>query len=144
MATYIELGEAGQSHSQAFKRACKWSKTSLIFHIYKPAGLRCPDLLKSFPDSNSLLVSDSVGTTSNCSLLVFHSQSASRRRIYVASVSQYPSQTCICARLLTQSSRLNCPKSTIKVRSHGNSLISADTQICIHSIHIDTDAENAK
>jgi len=63
-------------------------------------GLQHFDSLKSSPGSHSLLVSDSVGITSSCSLLVI--------QVYIASASQYPSQTCNCARLLivaTQSSR---------------------------------------
>jgi len=73
----------------------------------------------------------------------FHSRSASRRRVYVASVSQYPSRSRNCGRLLiaaTQSSCLNqLPKSTI-VRSHGNyvcdviiaHMISADAHTYIY------------
>ena len=77
----------------------------------------------------------------SCSLLAFPLQSASRRRVYVASASRYPSRSRNCGRLLIagmQSSRLNSKllKPT-KVRSHGNNVrdviivhvISADAQI---------------
>ena len=68
----------------------------------------------------------------------FRSRSALRRRVYVASASQYPSRSRNCGRLLiaaTQSSRLNC-RSRL-VRSHGNNVrnviiahvISADAQL---------------
>ena len=64
-------------------------------------GLRRCDPLKSSPGSHSLLVSDSIGTMSSCSLLRFHSRSASHRLVYAASASQYPSLTRNCGRLLT-------------------------------------------
>ena len=53
----------------------------------------------------------------------FCSRSASRRRVYVASASQYPSRSRNCDRLLiaaTQSSHLNCQSRL--VRSHGNNV----------------------
>ena len=53
-------------------------------------GLQCSDLLMSSPGSHSLLVSDSVGITSSCSLLAFFSQSAWLHRVYIASAFQYP------------------------------------------------------
>ena len=55
-------------------------------------GLRCYDPLKSSPGSHSLLVSDSVGITSRCSLLAI--------LLSVSLTSQYPPRTCNCARLL--------------------------------------------
>ena len=102
-------------------------------------GLRRSDPLKSSPGSHSLLVSDSVGTTSSCSLLAFHSQSASHHLVYVASASQYLSRSRNCGRLLpvaTQSSLAEVDK-----RSHGNNVrdviivlvISADAQINIYT-----------
>jgi len=62
--------------------------------------------------SQTLLVSNLAAQwVFSCSLLAFHSWSASRRRIYIASASRYPSRTRNCGRLLitaTQSSRRNC------------------------------------
>jgi len=43
----------------------------IIFHISNQLGLRCSDPFKSSPGSHSLLVSDSIGTTSSCSVLAF-------------------------------------------------------------------------
>ena len=77
-------------------------------------GLRRSDPLKSSPNSRCLygcwLATLKVPRVA-ARFWRFRSRSASRRRVYVASASRYPSQTRNCARLLvvaTQSSRLNC------------------------------------
>jgi len=62
----------------------------LIFLSKNQPGLQRSDPLKSSLSSHSLLVSDSVCTTSSCCLLAFSFWSTSRRRVYVASVSRYP------------------------------------------------------
>ena len=71
--------------------------------------------------SQTLLVSDSVGTTSSCSLL--SGVSALGQPRVVASASRYPSRSRNCGRLLIaamQSSRLSC-RSRL-VRLHGNNV----------------------
>ena len=105
--------------------------TSLIFHIYKTS--RAFDILihsrALLAARHSVLVSDSVGITSSCSLLAFPLSVS----LYVASTSQYPSLTHNC-RYTKKPSKL--PKS-FKVRSHGNNVrdviivhvISAEAQI---------------
>ena len=76
----------------------------------------------------------------------FRSRSASRRRVYVASASRYPSRTRNCARLLvvaTQSSHLNCQSRLSKVAWQQCRLRDV---IIAHVISVDahTDTENAK
>ena len=107
-------------------------KTSLIFRIWKPAGLRHSDPFKSSPGSCSQLLSSSVESQVSAQCWHFNSQSASRIRVYVASVSWYLSQTHNFARLLivaTQSSHLNCPS---QLKLHGNNV--CDIIIAAHMI----------
>ena len=89
-----------------------------LFKVSKnQLGLRRSDPLRSSPSSRCLLVSDSVGTTSSCSLLTFPlsvSLALPRLRCLCLSVSR----THNCARLpvvATQSSRLNCRSRLSKV-----------------------------
>ena len=88
--------------------------------------------------SQTLLISDSVGTTSSYASGV---SALGQLRIYIASASWYPSRSPNCGRLLiaaTQSSRLNC-RSRVAWR-HGNNVrdviiahvISVDAHTYIH------------
>ena len=128
------------------------SNKSWYFISKNQPGLRCSDPLKSSPSSRCLLVSDSVGTTSSCSLLAFPLSVSLVPSRLVASAFRYPSRTCNCARLLivaTQSSHLNCLSRLSKVawqqcRLHDVIIvhvISVDAQIYIYTY---TDVENAK
>ena len=142
-------GEVGRENSscklvQAFQEAmqfwrCCWfirytSKAKQVWYFISKnqPGFRHSDPLKSSPGGPSLLVSDSVGITSSCSLLVFP---LSVSLTSSCLCSQYPSRTRNCARLLivaTQSSRLWTKLS--KVRSHGNNVRDV---IIVHVISAD-------
>jgi len=96
-------------------RMCVWRrvlwKQVWYFISKKQLGLQCSNHLKSSPGSHSLWVSDSVASRVAARFWHFRSRSASRRRVNLASASQYPSWTRNCAGLLivaAQSSRLTC------------------------------------
>jgi len=80
----------------------------------------------------------------------FHSRSASRHHVYVASASRYPSRTCNCARLLTVVTKSNHIKLLLKsteAKSHSSNVhdvIFAHVMTADAQIYIPTDAANAK
>jgi len=116
--------------------------TSLIFHIQKPAGPSNVVIHSGKPNSVGWRLCRHHEYLA-ARFWRFCSRSASRRHVYIASGSQYPSQSHNCGRLLIaalyakQPSKL--PKST-QVRSHGNNVhdviiahvISVDAHIYIY------------
>jgi len=141
--------------SRAFKQRCGAIHCTQIDAQYgssiafwnnsfpKPTG---PSTFWSSPGSHSLLVSDSVGITSSCSLLAFPlsvSLALSCLRCLCFSVSTLYSYLCWTTHSSCTKQPSKLPKST-QVRSHGNNV----HDIILHTwevrMHKDPDVEKAK